>query len=107
MPTRHWYILGDWVSPFPVVGSTLKELLEDVAMGLRTPQINRYKLKEKINTRLFSFYFAVGTVDKACKLLLIDGRLCDMDFRYSQNIPHTPRFLEAQYQHISLAPTKL
>lgn len=75
MSTWHWCILGDWINAFPVVGDTLKGLFGDVVMGLRTTQINRYKPEGKVNTTLFSLYFAVSTVNKTSEVrLLIDGR---------------------------------
>lgn len=58
-----------------MVGDTLKGLFGDVVLGLRTTQINRYKPEGKVNTTLFSLYFAVGTVNKTSEVcLLIDGR---------------------------------
>ena len=75
MSTWHWCILGDWINAFPVVGNTLKGLFGDVAVGLKTTQINRYKPEGKVNTTLSSLYFAVGTVNKTSEVrLLIDGR---------------------------------
>lgn len=35
--------LRDWLNVFPAVGATLKGLLEDIAMGLRTIWLNRNK----------------------------------------------------------------
>lgn len=76
MSTWPWCILEDWIDAFPVVGGTLKGLLGDVAVGLRTTQINRYKPEGKTNTTTFSLYLAVGTVNKTREVrLLMDGRL--------------------------------
>lgn len=66
----------------PSGGCTLKGLLGDIAVGLRTTKINRYKPEGKINTTVFSLYLAFGTMNKTCEVcLLIDGQLCDVDFR--------------------------
>lgn len=67
LPSGGWYFEG---------------LLGDIAVGLRTTQINRYKPEGKTNTTMFSLYLAVGTVNKIREVrLLMDGRLCDVDFR--------------------------